>query len=892
VLVRVPPFVLGLLILASPVRGQEATGLIEGRILGPGGTPVVSARVDATGPALQQPRRADSDARGYFRLRSLPVGRYRVRVALVGYRPIVLDSVPVQLGSASSIADIHLLPQVTDLGEIVVHAEQGLLDLTSAAAGLNLDAAEIADLPAERNFRSIVGVAALADESFLPGDEANVAGGSGPENAYFLDGVNITDPHLGATSANFPYNFVREIRIRTGGYEAEFGRATGGIVDVITPLGGNRLGGQVFGFFTGDALSAEPRFPLEGAEESEFSEYDVGGSVGGPVLRDRLWYFLAYNPRFRGQSVDVRGPALPDDRLTEHLFASKLTWQAGPHTDVAIIAHGDPSSSLVSDLTLALDSIADETAVAAQQHGGGAVLLVSARHRLGNSAEAALGMSRFTRLVRSEAPSELGRTAPLFRDLGNGVVVGGLGIGRRESSDRTGLRLNLAAEMGRHAVKAGVEYEDNHLDALRDFSARPGSPGGVIQTADGISFLWAQGFLHGSLRNRVLTGYLQDSWRLRDRLTLNLGMRWDGQFLIGADGHVAQRFTDQWQPRVGFIYALSPGRQDKLFGSYGRFYEQIPLNLALLYYSSTGNILLGYDHDPRDDPSGADTLFDFATELEPSRDLRGQSLDEFTLGYERLVRSTLRIGLRAIHRDLRWAIEDAINPATGEFELGNPGHANLAFTPKARHTYTALALTLENAFSPRLIVRASYVLSRTWGNYEGLYDYPDLVPFPNTSPQYDFPGQYPNSTGLLPNDRPHVLKLSGSWRPGGGLTLGTTLSWMSGTPRNEFGATPVGLPLAFLQPRGSAGRTESVLDLNLRFSYALQTGGGMRPRVYLDLFHVGNPRSAVAYDDVHYLTLDDSGMQSIPNPTYGRPLVFQPPMSGRIGLSLDFGAAP
>jgi hypothetical protein len=341
---------------------------------------------------------------------------------------------------------------------------------------------------------------------------------------------------------------------------------------------------------------------------------------------------------------------------------------------------------------------------------------------------------------------------------------------------------------------------------------------------------------------------------------------------------------------VGFAYALDQRRQDKLFGSYGRFYEQIPLNLALLYYSSTGNILLGYDHDPRNDPSGADTLFDFTTELEPPRDLRGQSLDEFTLGYERLMGSALRIGLRAIYRDLRWAIEDAVNPTTGEFELGNPGHGNLAFTPKARRTYTALALTLENAFSRRLSVRGSYILSRTWGNYEGLYDYPDLVPFPNTSPQYDFPGQYPNSTGLLPNDRPHVLKVSGSWWPGGGLTIGTTLAWMTGTPRNEFGATPVGLPLAFLQPRGSAGRTESVVDLNLRFSYAPSTRrAGVRPRVYLDLFHVGNSQSAVAYDDVHYLSLDESGNQATPNPTYGRPSVFQPPMSARIGLSLDFG---
>jgi hypothetical protein len=156
--------------------------------------------------------------------------------------------------------------------------------------------------------------------------------------------------------------------------------------------------------------------------------------------------------------------------------------------------------------------------------------------------------------------------------------------------------------------------------------------------------------------------------------------------------------------------------------------------------------------------------------------------------------------------------------------------------------------------------------------------------------QFDSPGQYRNNTGPLPNDRPSVLKLSGSWATGR-ATIGTAIAWMSGRPRNEFGGTVAGPPLAFLRPRGTAGRTESVLDVNLRLTYALRPWkrSGIRPRAYLDLFHVGNARSAVLYDDVHYFSVDVADQTDL-NPGYGRPLAFQPPMSARLGVSLDFGA--
>lgn len=172
-------------------------------------------------------------------------------------------------------------------------------------------------------------------------------------------------------------------------------------------------------------------------------------------------------------------------------------------------------------------------------------------------------------------------------------------------------------------------------------------------------------------------------------------------------------------------------------------------------------------------PSGADTTVDLLSgpaEVEPKRDLNGQSLDEFRLGYERAVGGTIRAGVRGVYRRLRWAVEDAFVPAAGKFELGNPGRGNLAFAPRAKRTYSALVFTVEKPHSGRFDFLASYVLSRSYGNYTGLYDFWANGGGPNQSRQFDLPEMFAN--GLLPNDRTHVIKFSGSYRLDFGLTIG------------------------------------------------------------------------------------------------------------------------
>jgi hypothetical protein len=274
--------------------------------------------------------------------------------------------------------------------------------------------------------------------------------------------------------------------------------------------------------------------------------------------------------------------------------------------------------------------------------------------------------------------------------------------------------------------------------------------------------------------------------------------------------------------------------------------------------------------------------------------MAGQHYDEMTLGYERRVSEHIRLGVRGIYRTQREAIEDAVDCDTGEYRLGNPGEGKLGCVPHVKREYNALEVTLRYAPQGCPGLLASYVLSRNYGNYTGLYNSDLDLDLVNSSPSLDNALSLRNATGLLPNDRTHVVKFAGAHPVGQGFTAGASLVWQSGTPLSEFGAVePGGLPHRHISKRGTAGRTPSIWDLNLRLQYDLHAGRAgqesrIHPRFLVDLLHLGSQRKAVDYDQRHFFGMDAEGSLIDPNPTYGRATKYQPPMAIRLGLEVDF----
>jgi hypothetical protein len=869
---------------------QETTGGLIGRVVTASGLPIADAQIMASSPRVLGSRDGLTTDRGIFRLPALPAGAYSVSIRRVGYRPIRFEQVPVRLGLTTTLGDIQLEPQTINLPEVVVSGEGAVLDPTSAAGGTVLSAATFEALPTDRSFRSIATIAPQANVSYI-GDGPNISGATGLENAYFIDGVNVTDPHLANKSTNLPYNFVQEIQIKTGGFEAEYGRALGGIVNVVTPSGSNELRGHAFGFFTSSGLAGTPRQGLLDADVSGGTEFDAGLSVGGPLVRDRAWFFGAYSRARLTEDVAITGFGTQEGNRQSHLFAGKLTWQPQTQTTLVLSIFGDPTERrVIGPFTTALGtpaSLQNIDPFLGEFRSGGTNLSVQARHQAGRRLVLEAALSRLNRHDKEEGATERGRTEPLYIDLSTGSWSGGFGHLRDWHSRRTAGKVTGTIMLATHAVKVGAEYEDNRLDQAWRVT-EPGLTGIVLTPAGPVSD-WRAVYLHavGRVRNRVLSLFLQDSWIAATWLTLNYGLRWDGQYLVGFDGSTSQTVTGQFQPRIGIV---THWEREMLSASYARYYEQLPTGFAVRHYIPDRNGFYFYDQDPASGSPPRDS-FDFSAPVTPEvRGLKGQHVDEWSIGYARGVAKAVRLGVRGVYRTLGEAISHGYPDVSSPQEfMGNPGRGNLSFLPPFKRRYTAIELTIGGRVSRGVELFAAYVLSRSWGNYPGLYDSDIEGENPNVPQSSGFPEQVPNSWGPLPNDRTHVFKLFGSAQITRDLELGLFSSWLSGTPLNEFGALP-NLPASdvFLSPRGLVGRTPSLWDVNFRGTYVLPRVIGSVARIVLDVFHVGSPRRAVSFDQVHYQDVDPSGSQILANPNYLKATRFQPPMSARLGVTADF----
>lgn len=196
-------------------------------------------------------------------------------------------------------------------------------------------------------------------------------------------------------------------------------------------------------------------------------------------------------------------------------------------------------------------------------------------------------------------------------------------------------------------------------------------------------------------------------------------------------------------------------------------------------------------------------------------------------------------------------------------------------------------ITVEQRSTHRLNYLASYVLSRNYGNYPGLFDSFFPVTPNNSSSQFEDIQALRNATGSLPNDRTHVFKFSGSYRFDVGVVAGISFTWQSGTPLSEMAGFSSRKPY-FLTPRGTAGRTPATWDLNARVAFDLPMEGFLKSRLILDLFHIASQRKPVQFVEERYFDIDQNGNGVGPNPSYGKAYRYQPPMAVRLGLEASF----
>lgn len=431
--------------------------------------------------------------------------------------------------------------------------------------------------------------------------------------------------------------------------------------------------------------------------------------------------------------------------------------------------------------------------------------------------------------------------------------------------------------LGEHILNGGFEYKTNNVNNIFENHAY------LKQDTNVYYEYFGNGF--GEVSNRIPAIFIQDSRRILPGLTINLGARWENQTIIGSDGNVAQKISVPIQPRVGIVFLPDNDGTQKFFASHGRFSQEFGLFQSVNYHSKDGmEYYIYFDHDPREDKSGGFTVFNSEKSISPEiEDLRGQYYDELTMGYERLIGRNIKLSIQGLYRTLREAIDDIWLASESRHALGNPGRGIFSEYPRPQRDYTALIFTIERRLDERFNFLASYVLSRDYGNYEGLFDAFMHSSFPNDNFSFNDPlTARENATGLLPNDRTHVFKFSGSYSFPFGLSAGISFIAQSGTPLSEYAGT-IFDGIKFLSKRGSSGKTPAIWDLNARLMYEFPFQSTWQTKLILDLFHIASQRKPVDIDQRHY-----NELASTKNPTYGQAYRYQPSLSARFGIEVNF----
>src|SRR6187549_129452 len=299
---------LALVLMACTLDAQERFGSVAGTVTDTSEAAVPGATVTATNKETGAMKVVVSGADGTYRVPDLDPGRYSIAIELQGFQKVVVDDLIVLLGRTLT-ADAKLQPGVlTEVVNVTADAAKQL-DLTSVTLAHNVTAEEFDRLPKGRSFQSIAMAAPGVNSGEIEGG-FQVNGASSAENVFTVDGVATNSLIYGSSRQNTVFEYLQEVQVKTGGIDAEYGGALGGVISAVTKSGGNMYTGEAHYFFSGNSISSSPvqRLQLSPLDDrtvldvqdrkQDNNRNEIGGSIGGPIIRDKLFFFGSASPRF------------------------------------------------------------------------------------------------------------------------------------------------------------------------------------------------------------------------------------------------------------------------------------------------------------------------------------------------------------------------------------------------------------------------------------------------------------------------------------------------------------------------------------------------------------------------------------------------------------------
>ena len=914
---------------------QTVTGTVMGRVADATGGVLPGVTVTVQSPQLiggAQSRTTGAD--GEYRVPALPPGSYTVTFELPGFTTYKRERLILEAGSTLAV-DATLGPASMQ-ETVTVEAESPMVDVKSAQMRETATSEIIENIPTGRTFVDVFNLmpgVVYGKYNVATTGTSSVHGGTVRNNVFSLDGVNVNDPLVAYPGTDVNLEMIQEVQVTTGGMSAEFGSASGAVFNVITKSGSNVFSGQANGYMRSEDLQSDnvtDELRQQGirAGTKLTRATDWGASVGGPIRKDRLWFYANYQRVDESRNIINYPPSIDADQ--DALFG-KLTAQPSRKNRIDAFYQ----YRLRYDLPFQPDINEQDPKVWRE-------------HRQSNNTWNAKWTSTvsdrtFFELRGSVADQQRFTSFPNaddddygYQDTSTGRRTGGwyrelARPGNRNSRTVKGDVTHFAPNIlgGSHELKAGVSHDWLINTETREWLAGARLHILVDGRPDRISLSNAPVSQAGKVNQ--LAAYVQDQWSIGKKLTLNLGLRFEtveGFYPEGSSGGVnvpLQTFPetrdvvnfDNWSPRLGLVYDLTGDHKTVARASYGRFYNQVytsefdaavPFAFGSKVYSWTDR-----NGDRIWQPGEEGTLISDSTVARLGRidpDVRQSYTDSFTVGLERELGSDVAVSASLLWKteldlaeqlDAAYPFDEAYAPLTLTNKVTgepitiypqlvstrgrptvrlytNPGEDTCSFCFDLTREYRALELTFKKRMRNRWQLFGSYVFSRAEGTKgQGHTESQGAV--------YANPNNLVFADGRLSLDRPHQFKLHGTVEAPWNVLLSGSYVLQSGLPwartmryvRAESPQIQVETQIVVRAEPIGAQRFDTEKQLDMRAEKKFDVGGARRLGVILDLFNVFNASTVTGVQQTR-----------IDHADFGKPGEILLPRTLRIGARFEF----